>query len=75
MLRRERKFYDIRSEHFDAFALGVYMNGGSAPSTASAAMSALHAAVVASLRWLTHCTAPRRPMGVLAAHGDEKGDV
>ena len=67
-LRRERDFYEITQQRYDAFALGVYMNGGSAPSAASAVVSALHAAVAASFRWLTLCTAARRPAGAVAAH-------
>ena len=67
-LRREAAFYEIAQQRYDAFALGVYMNGGSAPSAASAMVSALHAAMAAGFRWLTLCTAARRPAGAVAAH-------
>ena len=72
MLRREHHFYEIRQERYDAFALGVYLNGGSAPSTASAVVTALHAAAAAALRWFVNCTAARRPVGALAARGNDK---
>lgn len=67
-LRREAAFYEISQQRYDAFALGVYMNGGSAPSAASAMVSALHAAMAAGFRWLTLCTAARQPAGAVAAH-------
>lgn len=76
MLRRENQFYVIRQEHYDAFALGVYLNGGSAPSTASTAVSALHAAAAAALRWfVNNCTAARRPVCALPARGNDKSDA
>ena len=76
MLRRENQFYVIRQEHYDAFALGVYLNDGSAPSTASTAVSALHAAAAAALRWfVNNCTAARRPVCALPARGNDKSDA
>ena len=75
MLRRERNFYEIKNERYDAYALGIYLNGGSAPSTASAVVSALHASFAAGLRWLASCTARRQHGGALAARGSDKSDV
>ena len=76
MLRREKDFYQIRQQHYDAFALGVYLNDGSAPSTASAVASVLHAAAAATLRWFVNCTAARRPAGMLTtARVEDKGDA
>ena len=77
MLRRECQFYVIRQERYDAFALGVYLNGGSAPS--STMTSALHAVAAAALRWFVTCTAARptggRAGGALPARRNDKSDA
>ena len=75
MFRRENSFYQIRQQHFDAFALGVYLNDGRAPSTVSAVVAALHAAAAAALRWFVNCTAGRRALVSLTTCVNDKADA